>query len=87
MTPRMTGGYVYGGGAICAELLTYDGWSSAYTVENVIVQIVSMLGKARIQFDNSSLKPYDTWNAEYYYKQLASQHKKQGWHTPPKKEG
>lgn len=40
------------GGAICMELLTKQGWSSAYTVEAVIMQIAATLvkGKARIQF-------------------------------------
>lgn len=47
-----TGGYVLVGGAICMELLTKQGWSSAYTVEAVIMQIAATLvkGKARIQF-------------------------------------
>lgn len=46
------GGYVLVGGAICMELLTKQGWSSAYTVEAVIMQIAATLvkGKARIQF-------------------------------------
>jgi len=46
------GGYVLIGGAICMELLTKQGWSSAYTVEAVIMQIAATLvkGKARIQF-------------------------------------
>lgn len=40
------------GGAICMELLTKQGWSSAYTVEALIMQIAATLvkGKARIQF-------------------------------------
>lgn len=47
------GGYVLLGGAICMELLTKQGWSSAYTVEAVIMQIAATLvkGKARIQFN------------------------------------
>lgn len=46
------GGYVLLGGAICMELLTKQGWSSAYTVEALIMQISATLvkGKARIQF-------------------------------------
>ncbi|KAJ8789925.1 hypothetical protein J1605_021623 [Eschrichtius robustus] len=31
-------GYVLGGGAICMELLTKQGWSSAYSIESVIMQ-------------------------------------------------
>ena len=45
LAPVITGGYVLGGGAICLELLTKDGWSSAYSVESVIMQI----GAAMVQ--------------------------------------
>lgn len=50
--PVITGGYVLLGGAICMELLTVQGWTSAYTVEAVIMQIASTFvkGKARIVF-------------------------------------
>lgn len=53
--PLMTGGYVLLGGAICMELLTKQGWSSAYTIEAVIMQIAATFvkGKARIQFGGS----------------------------------
>ena len=45
------------GGAICMELLTMQGWSSAYTVEAVIMQIAATLvkGKARIQFGSTKV--------------------------------
>ena len=35
LAPNIQGGFVLSGGAICMELLTPDGWSSAYTVEAV----------------------------------------------------
>lgn len=46
------------GGAICMELLTKQGWSSAYTVEALIMQISATLvkGKARIQFGATKVK-------------------------------
>lgn len=52
----ITGGYVLLGGAICMELLTKQGWSSAYTVEAVIMQIAATLvkGKARILFGSQT---------------------------------
>ncbi|KAG5892092.1 hypothetical protein JTB14_011992 [Gonioctena quinquepunctata] len=37
--PVISGGYVLVGGAICMELLTKQGWSSAYRLEAVIMQI------------------------------------------------
>lgn len=55
--PIISGGYVLVGGAICMELLTKQGWSSAYTVEAVIMQIAATLvkGKARIQFGSTKV--------------------------------
>lgn len=55
VTLPIIGGYVLLGGAICMELLTKQGWSSAYTVEAVIMQIAATLvkGKARILFGST----------------------------------
>uniref|UniRef100_A0A665X259 E2 ubiquitin-conjugating enzyme n=1 Tax=Echeneis naucrates TaxID=173247 RepID=A0A665X259_ECHNA len=52
VSPVLSGGYVLGGGALCMELLTKQGWSSAYSIESVIMQINATLvkGKARVQF-------------------------------------
>ena len=51
--PVLQGGYVLDGGALCMELMTPQGWSSAYTIEAVIMQLSATLvkGKARIRFD------------------------------------
>ena len=58
INPIISGGYVLGGGAICMELLTKQGWSSAYSLESVILQIAATLvkGKARIQFSSSKVR-------------------------------
>jgi len=55
--PVISGGYVLGGGAICMELLTKHGWSSAYSLESLVLQIAATLvkGKARIQFGASKV--------------------------------
>ena len=55
--PVLSGGYVLAGGAICMELLTPQGWSSAYTVEAVILQVGATFvkGKARIIFSQSKV--------------------------------
>lgn len=47
LAPNIQGGFVLSGGAICMELLTPDGWSSAYTVEAIIHQTMSMMVKVR----------------------------------------
>ncbi|XP_070543593.1 ubiquitin-conjugating enzyme E2 Q2-like [Ptychodera flava] len=86
--PVVTGGYVLGGGAICMELLTKQGWSSAYTIEAVIMQISATLvkGKARIQF-GAPKSQYSLARAQQSFKSLVQIHEKNGWFTPPKEDG
>ena len=57
--PVLHGGYVLDGGALCMELMTPQGWSSAYTIEAVIMQLSATLvkGKARIKFDAPKVNP------------------------------
>lgn len=90
--PIISGGYVLMGGAICMELLTKQGWSSAYTVEAVIMQIAATLvkGKARIQFGAAkvvSQGQYSLARAQQSFKSLVQIHEKNGWFTPPKEDG
>lgn len=90
--PIISGGYVLVGGAICMELLTKQGWSSAYTVEAVIMQISATLvkGKARIQFGATkalSQGQYSLARAQQSFKSLVQIHEKNGWFTPPKEDG
>uniref|UniRef100_A0A1B6C3T7 UBC core domain-containing protein n=1 Tax=Clastoptera arizonana TaxID=38151 RepID=A0A1B6C3T7_9HEMI len=92
--PVISGGYVLMGGAICMELLTKQGWSSAYTVEAVIMQIAATLvkGKARIQFGaakvvSSQVGQYSLARAQQSFKSLVQIHEKNGWFTPPKEDG
>lgn len=71
------------GGAICMELLTKQGWSSAYTVEAVIMQISATLvkGKARIQFGAPkvcSQGQYSLARAQQSFKSLVQIHEKNG---------
>ncbi|XP_014224392.1 ubiquitin-conjugating enzyme E2 Q2 [Trichogramma pretiosum] len=95
--PMISGGYVLIGGAICMELLTKQGWSSAYTVEAVIMQISATLvkGKARIQFQPTAgggkactgQGQYSLARAQQSFKSLVQIHEKNGWFTPPKEDG
>uniref|UniRef100_A0ABK0LJE7 UBC core domain-containing protein n=1 Tax=Rattus norvegicus TaxID=10116 RepID=A0ABK0LJE7_RAT len=48
LSPRLENGYVLDGGAICMELLTPRGWSSAYTVEAVMRQFAASLVKGQL---------------------------------------
>jgi len=86
--PVIKGGYVLSGGAICMELLTKQGWSSAYCIESVILQIAATLvkGQARIDF-NSRSQTYSLSRAQCSFKSLTQMHEKNGWHTPDPKFG
>ncbi|EDL10561.1 RIKEN cDNA E330021D16 [Mus musculus] len=85
--PVLSDGYVLDGGALCMELLTNQGWSSAYSIESVILQINATLvkGKARVRFgvDNH----YTEQVARRVYKSMVLKHEKSGWFTPPQKDG
>ncbi|UYV72516.1 UBE2Q1 [Cordylochernes scorpioides] len=91
--PMISGGYVLGGGAICMELLTKQGWSSAYTVEAIILQIAATLvkGKARIQFSGNKAQinldvqaQYNLARAQQSFKSLVQIHEKNGYPEPIK---
>ena len=86
--PIIVGGYVLSGGAMCMELLTKQGWSSAYCIESVLLQIAATLvkGKARVDFQ-SKTHTYSLARAQYAFKSLQQLHEKNGWYTPPKQDG
>ncbi|OQV24334.1 Ubiquitin-conjugating enzyme E2 Q2 [Hypsibius exemplaris] len=89
INPVISGGYVLTGGAICMELLTKGGWSSAYTVEAVVLQIAATLvkGRARINFQLQPTQAYSQSRAEESFRHLVKIHDKGGWFTPPKSDG
>lgn len=86
--PVLQNGYVLLGGALCMELLTKQGWSSAYTVEAVIMQIAATLvrGKARIHLGGYKGQ-YSLSRAKQSFKSLVQIHEKNGWFTPPQADG
>jgi ubiquitin-conjugating enzyme E2 Q len=81
-------GHVLSGGAICMELLTKQGWSSAYCIESVILQIAATLvkGQARIDFE-AKMQTYSLSKAQHAFKSLSQMHEKKGWYTPNPGEG
>ncbi|CAB02096.2 Ubiquitin-conjugating enzyme E2 25 [Caenorhabditis elegans] len=89
VAPHINQGFVLGGGAICMELLTKQGWSSAYSIESCILQIAATLvkGRARISFDAKHTSTYSMARAQQSFKSLQQIHAKSGWYTPPKTEG
>ncbi|CAF0939707.1 unnamed protein product [Adineta steineri] len=85
--PIITGGHVYSG-AICMELLTRQGWSSAYSVESLLFQIVATLCKAGARIDLSSLnESFSLHRAQQAFRHISSVHEKSGWYTAPKADG
>ncbi len=70
------------------ELLTKQGWSSAYCIESCILQIAATLvkGNARIDF-NSRIKTYSLARAQCSFRSLSQMHEKNGWYTPPTNDG
>lgn len=87
LAPRIEGGFVLDGGAICMELLTPKGWSSAYTVEAIVLQFSAAVVKGKGRIDRSTKKAFTKKEAEQAYKRLVKTHEKYGWVTPPKSEG
>ncbi|CAF3761830.1 unnamed protein product [Rotaria sordida] len=85
--PIINGGHVYSG-AICMELLTRQGWSSAYSVESLLFQIVATLCKAGARIDLSSLnESFSLQRAQQAFRHISSVHEKSGWFTAPKADG
>lgn len=54
------GGHVTGGGAMCMELLTSTGWSPAYSMESVLLQV-------RLAMTNLEPRPGRVWDAVQGY--------------------
>ena len=85
--PKIRGGFVLDGGAICMELLTPSGWSSAYTVEAIVVQFTALIAKGKGRIEKKSKSGFSKKEAEASFKRLVKTHEKYGWITPPKSEG
>nr|XP_034368308.1 ubiquitin-conjugating enzyme E2 Q2-like isoform X2 [Arvicanthis niloticus] len=86
--PIISQGHVLDGGTLCMELLTKQGWSSAYSIESVIMQINATLvkGEARVSF-GADKNEYDLETALKSYNYFVQVHEEKGWFTPPKEDG
>lgn len=70
-------GHVTINGSICLQLLTNQGWSAAAHIENVLVQIKSLLTEGEGRIDNEKLHiPYDYRQARDDFVRVAASH---GW--------
>lgn len=88
VSPRIRNGFVLEDGAICMELLTASGWSSAYTVEAIIMQFSASVVKGGGRLEHKkTCKPYNRKAAEQTFRSLSKIHEKYGWVTPPHSDG
>eukprot|EP00117_Sycon_ciliatum_P000388 scpid78215/ scgid6472/ Ubiquitin-conjugating enzyme E2 Q1; Protein NICE-5; Ubiquitin carrier protein Q1; Ubiquitin-protein ligase Q1 len=88
VSPVVTGGFVLAGGAICMELLTNQGWSVAYSIESLILQIMVTIAKGNAAIsENPETGHYNLQRAQASFKALTATHAKNGWYTPPKNQG
>ncbi|XP_071479862.1 uncharacterized protein [Diadema antillarum] len=86
VSPHIEYGYVLDGGAICMELLTPQGWSSAYTIDAVILQLGATLvaGDGRIvQPGVRSDVPFNKQEAQESFRAIVETHERYGWHKVP----
>ena len=88
ISPVLHGGFVLPSGALCMELLTPQGWSSAYSLESVILQVSATMskGEARVDFGSNASHLYSMHSAQTDFKMIIKCHK-EGWYTPPPGEG
>jgi len=90
VSPYIENGFVMNGGAICLEVLTSQGWSSAYTVEALIVQVAAALahgGAIVSKHQKRKQHKLTKKRAEVEFQRIVKIHKKYGWVKLEKGEG
>ncbi|KAH9475092.1 Ubiquitin-conjugating enzyme E2Q-like protein 1 [Psilocybe cubensis] len=89
ITPRFLpfiqggGGHVTGGGSICMDLLTSDGWLPSYSISAVLMQIrlaLSNLEPRPARLASDWKRPYGIQESLVGYKRAAATH---NWTLPP----
>ncbi|KAI0824358.1 hypothetical protein BC628DRAFT_1379076 [Trametes gibbosa] len=76
------GGHVTGGGSMCMDLLTADGWLPSYSISAILLQIklaISNLDPRPARLASNWNSPYGMYEALEGYKRAASHH---GWKIP-----
>lgn len=88
ITPRFLpfiqggGGHITGGGSICMDLLTSDGWLPSYSISAVLLQIklaISNLDPKPARLANNWNQPYSVSDSLVGFKRAAATH---GWTVP-----
>lgn len=71
-------GHITLGGSICMELLTNDGWSPAYSIENLIIHIKSLILEGEGEIDEKKIHMIYTYEeSQTAFKRMLQAH---GWH-------
>nr|CAB3267451.1 ubiquitin-conjugating enzyme E2Q-like protein CG4502 [Phallusia mammillata] len=90
VSPYIENGFVMNGGAICLEILTHQGWSSAYTVEALLVQVAASLshgGAVISKHQKRKQHKLTKKRAEVEFRRIVKIHNKYGWVKLEKGEG
>ncbi|XP_002123784.2 ubiquitin-conjugating enzyme E2Q-like protein CG4502 [Ciona intestinalis] len=90
VSPYIENGFVMNGGAICLEVLTAQGWSSAYTVEALLVQVAAALahgGAVVSKHQKRKQHKLTKKRAEAEFQRIVKIHSKYGWVKLDKEEG
>ena len=87
LAPFVQGGFVMNGGALCLELLTAKGWSSAYHMESVIIQSLGAMASGGARIVARANRPFTAAEADKAHEYLTKVHERHGWHTPAKDKG
>lgn len=77
--PHIRDGYVTEGGGLCMKLLTKQGWSPAYSIESLIIQIYATLVYGQAQAVNANSPSYTLDNARRGFQDAANLHQQYGW--------
>jgi ubiquitin-conjugating enzyme E2 Q len=76
------GGHVTGGGAMCMELLTNDGWSAVSSIESILLQVrmaISSLDPKPARLENTARMDYGVGEAVEAFTRACAMH---GWTVP-----
>ncbi|KAI0073974.1 hypothetical protein K474DRAFT_119925 [Panus rudis PR-1116 ss-1] len=77
------GGHVTGGGSMCMDLLTSDGWLPSYSIPAILLQIrlaISNLDPRPARLASNWQQPYSMAEAVAGFRRAAATH---GWRVPP----
>ena len=80
--PYIDNGFIMDGGAICMEVLTSQGWSGAYTIEALLVQVASDLTHGGAVVSSRQKRKYNRLTqkrAEVEFRRISKIHAKYGW--------